>query len=68
LDATFLKAGCIRGHDSTSILCRERASLKAGETAVSGIEKAVAGNLSEVAERFAPGRACISVVSDHGRL
>ena len=42
--------------------------MKAGETAVSGIEKAVAGNLSEVAKRFAPGRACISVVSDHDLL
>jgi predicted AlkP superfamily pyrophosphatase or phosphodiesterase len=27
---------------------------------------AVIGNLREVAERLAPGRACISVVSDHG--
>jgi hypothetical protein len=26
----------------------------------------VIGNLREVAERFAPGRACISVVSGHG--
>ena len=24
------------------------------------------GNLREVAERLAPGRACISVASDHG--
>ena len=42
--------------------------MKAGETAVSGHEKAMAGNVSEVAERFAPGRACISVVSDHDLL
>jgi len=34
--------------------------------AVSGHVKAVAGNVSEVAERLAPGRACISVVSGHG--
>jgi len=26
----------------------------------------VIGNLREVAKRLAPGRACISVVSDHG--
>ena len=26
------------------------------------------GNLREVAERFAPGRACISVVSGHGSI
>jgi hypothetical protein len=26
----------------------------------------VIGNLREVAERLAPGRACISVVPDHG--
>jgi len=29
-------------------------------------ENTVIGNLREVAERLAPGRACISVVSDHG--
>jgi hypothetical protein len=34
-------------------------------TAASGQKKAVAGNVSEVAERLAPGRACISVVSGH---
>jgi hypothetical protein len=34
-------------------------------TAASGQKKAVAGNQSEVAERLAPGRACISVVSSH---
>ena len=28
--------------------------------------RTVAGDLREVAERLAPGRACISVVSDHG--
>jgi len=31
-----------------------------------GDERTVIGNLREVAERLAPGRACISVVSDHG--
>src|SRR5258708_36899348 len=31
-----------------------------------GHEKTVIGNLREVAERLAPGRACLSVVSDHG--
>src|SRR4029077_13234284 len=34
-------------------------------TAASEQKKAVAGNVSEVAERLAPGRACISVVSGH---
>ena len=29
-------------------------------------EKTVIGNLREGAKRLAPGRACISVVSDHG--
>ena len=29
-------------------------------------EGTVIGNLREVSERLAPGRACISVVSDHG--
>ena len=29
-------------------------------------EKTVIGNLRESAKRLAPGRACISVVSDHG--
>jgi hypothetical protein len=29
-------------------------------------EKTVIGNLREDAKRLAPGRACISVVSDHG--
>ena len=29
-------------------------------------KKTVIGDLREVAERLAPGRACISVVSDHG--
>src|SRR5258708_11114670 len=29
-------------------------------------EKTVIGNLREVAERLAPGRACIPVVPDHG--
>src|SRR5712692_6050266 len=59
-------AGCIRAHDFTSILCQERASLNAGEGVLSSDEKTVIGNLREVAERLAPGRACISVVSDHG--
>ena len=33
---------------------------------VKGHKKTVAGNLREIAMRLAPGRACISVVFDHG--
>jgi homoserine O-acetyltransferase len=40
--------------------------LKAEAGVGPGQEKTVIGSLREVAERLAPGRACISVVSDHG--
>jgi hypothetical protein len=38
----------------------------AGAAAILEPLHTVIGNLREVAERLAPGRACISVVSDHG--
>ena len=38
----------------------------AGHGVVTRQEKTVIGNLREVAKRLALGRACISVVSDHG--
>jgi hypothetical protein len=44
----------------SELLCEPRRRL------VTGQENTVIGNLREVAERLAPGRACISVVPDHG--
>jgi len=45
-------------HDIRPFSVEALASLERLETVI--------GNLREVAERLAPGRACISVVSDHG--
>ncbi|HXN95192.1 MAG TPA: hypothetical protein VN879_11845 [Candidatus Acidoferrales bacterium] len=45
------------GHDTGCLRAEAPAILRQGT---------VIGNLREVAERLAPGRACISVVSDHG--
>jgi hypothetical protein len=59
-------SGCIRAHDFTSILCRERTTLQVSEAVSPTQEKTATGNLREVAERLASGRAFMSVVSDHG--
>jgi hypothetical protein len=61
-------SGYIRAPDFTSILCRERTTLRASVALVTGQGNTVIENLREVAKRLAPGRACISVVSDHGFL
>src|SRR5437879_1949708 len=60
---SVFRAGCVRATDSTSNRGQERTTLRRvfGE-AIEG----VIGNLREGAERFAPGRACISGVSGHG--
>jgi hypothetical protein len=66
LNAAFFGADCIRANDSTSILRRTRTSFEGEKEVVRGDKKTVAGNLREIAMRLAPGRACISVVFDHG--
>ncbi len=75
------RAGRIRANDFTSILGPERVQFEHRAGFAYRVlcqrewtnfqisrrdEKTVIGNLREVAERLAPGRACISVVSDHG--
>src|ERR1700674_195206 len=58
------KDGNIRGTNAWWILEKKSPSAPA----LASLERlgTVIGNLREVAERLAPGRACISVVSDHG--
>ena len=45
---------------------RDTSRFSAGALAILRLRDTVIGNLREGAERLARGRACISVVSDHG--